>query len=280
MDEKQRDLIENIYFQYRGLIYKVAIKYFPGKMEETEEVFAESLKRLCCYAQTVERIPCNKLPQYIVSLTANVCIDRIRDIQKKKETLVKQQIMMAEEPISEDNYDLLFDKSYATELINSFDNLLDREKQLLWMRYVECMDFPEIGDILGMKLVQQAGIKVIIITGRKSHIVEKRMAALGVDLVYQGREDKGTALKEACAQLNLAPEDCLYMGDDWPDLSAFAIAGMKITVPNGHVEVRRRADLVTQAYGGRGAVREICDMLLMSKGVYQELLEKYLAAPL
>ena len=88
------------------------------------------------------------------------------------------------------------------------------------------------------------------------------------------------ALKEACAQLNLAPEDCLYMGDDWPDLSAFAIAGMKITVPNGHVEVRRRADLVTQAYGGRGAVREICDMLLMSKGVYQELLEKYLAAPL
>ena len=151
MDEKQRDLIENIYFQYRGLIYKVAIKYFPGKMEETEEVFAESLKRLCCYAQTVERIPCNKLPQYIVSLTANVCIDRIRDIQKKKETLIKQQIMMAEEPISEDNYDLLFDKSYATELINSFDNLLDREKQLLWMRYVECMDFPEIGDILGMK---------------------------------------------------------------------------------------------------------------------------------
>ncbi|EPF75614.1 KdsC family phosphatase [Acinetobacter rudis] len=137
----------------------------------------------------------------------------------------------------------------------------------------------DIRDGLGMKLVQKAGMKVIIITGRKSQIVDKRMGDLGVDLVFQGREDKGTALKEACAQLNLRPEDCLYMGDDWPDLSAFAIAGMKVTVPNGHVEVRKRADLVTQAMGGRGAVREVCDMLLTAKDVYQELLEKYLAAP-
>lgn len=137
----------------------------------------------------------------------------------------------------------------------------------------------DIRDGLGMKLVQKAGMKVIIITGRKSQIVDKRMGDLRVDLVFQGREDKGTALKEACAQLNLRPEDCLYMGDDWPDLSAFAIAGMKVTVPNGHVEVRKRADLVTQAMGGRGAVREVCDMLLTAKDVYQELLEKYLAAP-
>ena len=130
-----------------------------------------------------------------------------------------------------------------------------------------------------MKLVQQAGVKVIIITGRKSNIVEKRMSDLGVDLVYQGREDKGTALQEACAQLGLLPQDCMYMGDDWPDLSAFSIAGMKVTVPNGHIEVRRRADLVTQAMGGRGAVREICDMILTAKGVYQSLLEKYLSIP-
>lgn len=133
----------------------------------------------------------------------------------------------------------------------------------------------DIRDGLGMKLVQKAGVKVIIITGRKSHIVEKRMSDLGVDLVFQGREDKGVALREACAQLNVSPDDCLYMGDDWPDLSAFAIAGMKVTVPNGHIEVRKRADIVTQAYGGRGAVREICDMLLIAKGVYEEMLEQY-----
>ena len=137
----------------------------------------------------------------------------------------------------------------------------------------------DIRDGLGMKLVQKAGVKVIIITGRTSNIVEKRMSDLGIDLVFQGREDKGIALREACAQLNVAPEDCLYMGDDWPDLSAFAIAGMKVTVPNGHVEVRRRADLVTQAMGGRGAVREICDMILMAKGAYETLLEKYTSVP-
>lgn len=137
----------------------------------------------------------------------------------------------------------------------------------------------DIRDGLGMKLIQKIGLKVIIITGRKSHIVEKRMTDLGVDLIFQGREDKGVALREACHQLNLSPEDCLYMGDDWPDLSAFAIAGMKITVPNGHVEVRRRADLVTQAQGGRGAVREICDLLLESQDQYQHVLNEFLRAP-
>lgn len=137
----------------------------------------------------------------------------------------------------------------------------------------------DIRDGLGMKLVQKIGLKVIIITGRKSNIVEKRMTDLGVDLIFQGREDKGVALREACAQLGLDPEDCLYMGDDWPDLSAFAIAGMKVTVPNGHVEVRRRADLVTQAYGGRGAVREICDLLLEAKDQYQHLLNQFLHTP-
>lgn len=137
----------------------------------------------------------------------------------------------------------------------------------------------DIRDGLGMKLIQKIGLKVIIITGRKSNIVEKRMTDLGVDLIFQGREDKGVALREACAQLNLSPEDCLYMGDDWPDLSAFAIAGMKITVPNGHVEVRRRADLVTQAQGGRGAVREICDLLLESKEQYQHVLNEFLRVP-
>lgn len=175
------------------------------------------------------------------------------------------------------SYVLLEQARHIQALVLDVDGILSDGFVTLTNSGDEIKSF-DIRDGLGMKLVQQAGLKVIIITGRKSNIVEKRMSDLGVDLVFQGREDKGTALKEACAQLNLSPEDCLYMGDDWPDLSAFAIAGMKVTVPNGHVEVRRRADLVTQAYGGRGAVREVCDMLLMSKGVYQELLEKFITS--
>ncbi len=173
------------------------------------------------------------------------------------------------------SYVLLEQARHMQALVLDVDGILSDGFVTLTNSGDEIKSF-DIRDGLGMKLVQQAGMKVIIITGRSSNIVHTRMSSLGVD---QGREDKGVALREACAQLGLLPEDCLYMGDDWPDLSAFAIAGMKVTVPNGHVEVRRRADLVTQSMGGRGAVREVCDILLNAKGVYQELLEKYLAVP-
>lgn len=176
------------------------------------------------------------------------------------------------------SYILLEQASHIKALVLDVDGILSDGFVTLTNTGDEIKSF-DIRDGLGMKLVQQAGLKVIIITGRKSNIVDKRMSDLGVDLVFQGREDKGTALREACAELGLQPQDCLYMGDDWPDLSAFAIAGMKITVPNGHLEVRRRADLVTQAMGGRGAVREVCDMLLQAQDAYQALLEKYLATP-
>ena len=135
----------------------------------------------------------------------------------------------------------------------------------------------DIRDGLGMKLVQKAGIKVVIITGRSSNIVNNRMQSLGVDLVIQGREDKGIALREACATLQIDPEDCAYMGDDWPDLAAMQIAGLAATVPNAHEEVRKRAHLITQAYGGRGAVREFCDILLHANGSYDELLQEFLS---
>jgi 3-deoxy-D-manno-octulosonate 8-phosphate phosphatase (KDO 8-P phosphatase) len=135
----------------------------------------------------------------------------------------------------------------------------------------------DVRDGLGMKLVQESGVKLVIITGRNSNIVKQRMDSLGVDLVVQGREDKGIALAEACRTLGVQPSDCAYMGDDWPDLGALAMAGLAVTVPNAHHEVRRRVHLVTQASGGRGAVRELCDMILQAKGTYDELLARALA---
>ena len=176
------------------------------------------------------------------------------------------------------SYALLEQARHLQALVLDVDGILSDGFVTLTNSGDEIKSF-DIRDGLGMKLVQQAGMKVIIITGRKSQIVEKRMSDLGVDLLFQGREDKGVALREACTQLDILPEDCVYMGDDWPDLSAFALAGMKITVPNGHVELRRRADLVTVAEGGRGAVREVCDMLLHAKGEYENVLEKFLYPP-
>src|SRR5574343_2100732 len=124
------------------------------------------------------------------------------------------------------SYVLLEQASQIKVLVLDVDGILSDGFVTLTNSGDELKSF-DIRDGLGMKLVQQAGLKVIIITGRKSNIVEKRMTDLGVDLIFQGREDKGVALREACAQLNILPEDCLYMVDDWPDLSAFALSGMK-----------------------------------------------------
>ena len=135
----------------------------------------------------------------------------------------------------------------------------------------------DVRDGLGMKLVQDSGVKLVIITGRSSNIVKQRMDSLGVDLVIQGREDKGIALAQACDTLGVLPSDCAYMGDDWPDLGALSMAGLAITVPNAHHEVRRRVHLVTQASGGRGAVREVCDLILQAKGTYDDMLNRFLA---
>src|SRR5690606_18042089 len=176
------------------------------------------------------------------------------------------------------SYVLLEQARHIAALVLDVDGILSDGFVTLTNTGDEIKSF-DIRDGLGIKLVQQAGIKVIIITGRKSNVVEKWISDLNEDLDLHGLEDKGKELSEVNVQLNIDPKDYLYMFDVCINLSAFAIAGMKVTVPNGHVEVRRRADLVTQALGGRGAVREICDMLLMSKGVYQELLEKYTRAP-
>ena len=111
------------------------------------------------------------------------------------------------------SYILLEQARYVEALVLDVDGILSDGFVTLTNSGDEIKSF-DIRDGLGMKLVQQAGVKVIIITGRKSQIVEKRMSDLGVDLVYQGREDKGVALREACAKFGISPEDCLYMGDD------------------------------------------------------------------
>ena len=174
------------------------------------------------------------------------------------------------------SYILLEQARHVEALVLDVDGILSDGFVTLTNTGDEIKSF-DIRDGLGMKLVQQAGVKVIIITGRKSNIVEKRMSDLGVDLVFQGREDKGIALREACAQLNIAPEDCLYMGDDWPDLPVMRPATLACAPVNAHIEVISAAHFVTSVPGGHGAVRELCDLLLVASGRYAELLGAYTA---
>lgn len=130
----------------------------------------------------------------------------------------------------------------------------------------------------GIKLLQQNGINVAIITGRNSPLVARRARDLGVEHLIQGREDKRIALDNVRQELALEWDQCAYMGDDLPDLSAMQASALGFSVPNGHQFVRQHADYCTNAKGGEGAVREVCDLILDAKGlldnVHQHFLEK------
>lgn len=123
-----------------------------------------------------------------------------------------------------------------------------------------------IKDGLGIKLLQNAGIRVAFITGRQSEIVARRAAELGIQAVIQGREDKRQALLELCHSEGLTFEDCAYMGDDLPDLGAIRAAGLGLTVADGSRSVREAADWISASNGGCGAVREACEFILGARG--------------
>jgi len=128
-----------------------------------------------------------------------------------------------------------------------------------------------IKDGLGIKLLQDAGIRVAIITGRRSAIVQRRATELGIENIVQGREDKHQALQELCQSLNIALENCAYMGDDLPDLGAINRCGLGLTVANACAAVRTAADWQSQYNGGCGAVREACECILDARGEWSSV---------
>lgn len=132
-----------------------------------------------------------------------------------------------------------------------------------------------IRDGLGIKLVQRAGIEVALITGRRSALVERRAAELGIGTVVQGREDKRRALGELCASRGIEFAHCAYMGDDLPDLGAVRAAGIGLTVADACGELLAAADWRSTLPGGRGAVREACEALLGARGQLPALLADY-----
>lgn len=129
----------------------------------------------------------------------------------------------------------------------------------------------------GIKMLQSAGIEVAIITGRTTQLVQRRAANLKIKHLLQGREDKLVALKELTSELGYELEEVAYVGDDWPDLPAILASGLGVAVANAHCELRTRADHVTTLTGGRGAVREVCDLLLQAQDRYDAALAPYLA---
>ena len=132
-------------------------------------------------------------------------------------------------------------------------------------------------DGLGLKLLAGAGIELALITGRSSRVVAKRAAELGIRHLFQGADDKLAVLEGLRAQLGFGLSACGYMGDDLPDLPLLVRCGFAATVPDAPEAVRARAHYVSRRPGGRGAVREVCEVILAARGALDDAVGRYLA---
>lgn len=120
-------------------------------------------------------------------------------------------------------------------------------------------------DGYGVKSLMNAGIEIAIITGRQSQIVENRMQALGIKLIYQGQDDKVKAYHDICQRLAIEPQHTGYIGDDLIDWPVMEKVALKVCVADGHPLLAKRANYVTHIKGGHGAVREVCDLILQAR---------------
>jgi len=131
-------------------------------------------------------------------------------------------------------------------------------------------------DGLGMKMLQQTGVKIAVITARTSNVVIHRMKSLGIKHIYQGQLEKLPAFEKILAELELLPEQAAYVGDDVIDLPVLQRAGLAITVADAHPLVKQYVHWQTPQCGGRGAARDVCELIMQAQGTLEEQFQKYL----
>ncbi len=132
-------------------------------------------------------------------------------------------------------------------------------------------------DGLGMRLLMDAGIDVGIITGRKSKALEYRCKNLGITLLFDGIKDKSKAFDSIISQTGIPAENIAFAGDDLIDLPVMKRVGISFCVYDASIDVQNHCDIITSLKGGQGAVREICENILKAKGLWGNILNKYLS---
>ena len=135
----------------------------------------------------------------------------------------------------------------------------------------------DVKDGHGLKLLQRAGLRVGIITGRSSEVVKVRAAELGIDILFQGVRDKLEPYRRVLADYELQDSEVAYVGDDLVDLPILQRVGFAVTVADAVEEVKPTVHYVCRRPGGRGAVREVCDLILKEAGYWPEVTARYFA---
>lgn len=130
-----------------------------------------------------------------------------------------------------------------------------------------------VKDGLGIKLLMNAGVTVGIITGRRSGALLHRCADLGIDLIYDGIQNKGAIIDAVISRTGAQAYELAFVGDDLPDIPLLKKVGLAIAVADAHDAVKQVADWVTTKKGGHGAVREVCESILAAKGLLEDFIE-------
>lgn len=133
----------------------------------------------------------------------------------------------------------------------------------------------DVKDGHGLKLLMRTGMDVVLLTGRRSRVVDHRAADLGIGEVHQGIPRKLEVFDEILRRRNLAPSETAYMGDDLVDVPLLRRVGFGVSVADGVEEARRAAAYVTRRGGGRGAVRELCEIILRGQDRWAEVTARY-----
>ena len=160
-------------------------------------------------------------------------------------------------------------------IILDVDGVLTDGRIIINDRGEESKSF-HVRDGQGLRLLMNAGIDVIIISGRKSDAVLHRAKELGIRDIYQGIQDKGALLRKLIKQKKIENQHLCCIGDDLADLPLFHQAALSIAVADAAPEVRRAAGIVTKNGGGNGAVREACEMILKDLGIWEKTLTSFL----
>lgn len=125
----------------------------------------------------------------------------------------------------------------------------------------------------GIKMLMSAGIHVALITGRQSEVVEKRAKELGIKDVFQKCLDKQRAYDELLRKYSLDDSEIAYMGDDVIDIPVLKKSGFPVVVADADHQTKAFAHMITTKEGGRGAVREFCDLILQAKGLRKDWID-------
>ena len=134
----------------------------------------------------------------------------------------------------------------------------------------------DVTDGAGIAFARKCGIKLGVITKRRSTALGRRAEELQIQYVFNGVDDKHLALQEICQASGVTPANICYIGDDLHDLPVLTRVGFPVAVANAHAEVKARAAYVTAAFGGRGAVREVVELILKAQGKWTAVVDSFL----